>query len=441
MRPNQSTNFNSVEHTQQSLAKIDDTQGEGKRTFLKVYRETALAQATFIDVAKKAGQHISPLAGLTVSIKDLFDVAGDVTTAGSIALRDAPPATVDAPIVQRLRAAGAVIIGRTNMTEFAYGGIGMNVHYQTPASPFERAKNPRVPGGSSSGAAVSVTDGMAWGAIGSDTGGSTRIPAAFCGIVGFKPTQARISRNGAIPLSTTLDSIGPLAKSVADCALLDACMAGEPMVVPQPYPLKGLRIGIPKTIVFDGLDAAVAAAIEAAMNTLSQAGAVLMHFDAPEFADVIASYSKATFSGAEAWAWHRELFSRKADQYDWRVRKRLEQMQNITSADYIDLLKFRSNVIEKFTACTAPFDVLLMPTVPIIAPTIASLEADEALFFKTQPLTVRNCQLINFINGCAISLPCHHSGEAPVGLMLAGVGGTDKRLLSIAMSVEALFGV
>src|SRR5579864_6340073 len=231
----------SRELIEQALARIADPAGEGARTFIKVYADSARAAADAQDVLRKAGYVASPLAGLPVSIKDLFDVAGEVTLAASKALDDRPPAVQDAPVVARLRAAGAVLIGRTNMTEFAFSGVGINPHFGTPGNPYDRRL---IPGGSSSGAAVSVGDGAAIVAIGSDTGGSVRIPAALCGIVGFKPTKRRIPTDGAFPLSYTLDSIGPLAPSVAACAIADAVMAGEAPSAPAPWPALGLRLGV-----------------------------------------------------------------------------------------------------------------------------------------------------------------------------------------------------
>ena len=237
---------------EEALARIADPAGEGRRTFVKVYADAARVAAEAQDRLRAAGYVASPLAGLPVSIKDLFDVAGEVTLAGSRALDDAPPATADAPIVARLKAAGAVIIGRTNMTEFAFSGVGINPHYGTPGNPRDRSL---IPGGSSAGAPVSVADRMAAVAIGTDTGGSVRIPAALCGLVGFKPTQYRVPRDGATPLSTTLDSIGSIGVSVACCALTDAVMAGEPPEVPPAVPPDVLRFGVPKTVMFDDLEA------------------------------------------------------------------------------------------------------------------------------------------------------------------------------------------
>src|SRR5438132_1011923 len=207
---------------EQCLARISDQSGEGGRVFLKIHAADALAAADFYDRRRAHGAAPSPFAGIPVSIKDLFDIAGDVTTAGSVALRDAKAAEHDAPAVARLRAAGFIPVGRTNMTEFAFSGIGINPHYGTPLSPYDRSSG-RIPGGSSSGAAVSISDGMALGALGTDTGGSCRIPAAFCGIVGFKPTASRVPTQGAFPLSASLDSLGTLAPTVA-CWVARGCL-------------------------------------------------------------------------------------------------------------------------------------------------------------------------------------------------------------------------
>src|SRR5580658_7346290 len=254
------------------LDRIKDPAGEGPRTFLKVYGETARATADAYDALRRQGATPSMFAGIPVSIKDLFDVAGDVTTSGSVALRHAPPASRDALAVARLRSAGFIPIGRTNMTEFAFSGLGLNPHYGTPLNPFDRQPG-RVPGGSSSGAAISITEQMAYGALGTDTGGSCRIPAAFCGIVGFKPTAERVPRTGCYPLSSTLDSIGPLARSVACCATLDAVLADEPLRTLAPIPVTGVRLAVPQSYVLEDIDAVVAAAFERALQAIARAGA------------------------------------------------------------------------------------------------------------------------------------------------------------------------
>jgi aspartyl-tRNA(Asn)/glutamyl-tRNA(Gln) amidotransferase subunit A len=441
MRALASGEITSRELTEACLAAIDDPDGEGKRAFLVTHHQAARAAADAADRLRAAGVALSPVAGIPISIKDLFDEQGVVTRAGSPTMADQPPAVADAPAIARLRQAGMVIVGRTNMTEFAYGGIGMNVHFGTPRAPWRRggkgALDGHVPGGSSSGAAVSVADGMALAGIGSDTGGSTRIPAAFCGLTGWKPTQRRISRAGVVPLSTTLDSIGPIARGVADCAVLDALMAGEGIAALAPPALAALRIGVPTTSVLDGVDGAIAQAFDRALHRLSAAGAHVRYFAMPELAEILGSYQRVTFSGSEAWAWHRTRFAGRGDGYDWRVAKRLTAMRDVSAADYLDLVAFRTRIVRESARRTAEFDLLAMPTVPIPPPRIDDLERDEAAFFRLQPLTVRNCQLVNFLDRCAISLPIAKA-DVPAGLMLVGETLADQRLLASALAVETI---
>ena len=354
-----------------------------------------------------------------------------MTRAGSRALDDSPPADADAPAVARLRRAGFVVIGRTNMTEFAYSGIGINPHYGTPKGAWQRSVG-HVPGGSSSGAAVSVVDGMAHGALGTDTGGSCRIPAAYNGIVGFKPTQRRVPLDGAVPLSFTLDSIGPLARSVACCAALDAVLADEPVMPLQPRPIKGMRLAVPTTVALDDLDDAVAKTFERALETLSRQGALIERIEVPEFLDVAPMNAKGGFAAAESYAWHRYLIVSKGDIYDPRVSPAAScAAKAMSAADYIDLLDARKSLIARATVRLAPYDALVMPTTANTPPRIADL-ADDKAFTKANLLSLRNCTLINMIDGCAISLPCHREGEVPVGLMLAAAGGADRRIFELA---------
>lgn len=418
-----------------ALARARDAAGEGARVFTALGAERALAAARASDLLRAAGVVRSPLEGIPVSIKDLFDVAGEVTTAGSTVLRGAAPAARNAPVVERLIAAGAVIVGRTNMTEFAFSGLGLNPHYGTPANPWDRATR-RIPGGSSSGAAVSVTDGMAAVAIGSDTGGSVRIPAALCGLAGFKPTQRRVPTEGALPLSTSLDSIGPLAASVRCCALTDAILAGQPPVPPPARALRDARLAVPDTVVLDGLEPPVAAAFEAALARLSAAGACIRHIAVPEFAELGRLHARGTLAGAEAWAWHRHLLAERAAEYDPRVGLRLQGGAQMSAADYIDLLAARRRWIAQVEARAAGFDALLLPTVPLLAPRIDALQASDEAYFAANALILRNPTLINFLDGCALSLPCHEPGAAPVGLMLAAAGGQDRALLGLGEAVE-----
>ncbi|MGN6095143.1 MAG: amidase [Bosea sp. (in: a-proteobacteria)] len=424
----------SVALTEDALARAQANDGEGARVFTKLYAERALQAARASDALRQAGFIRSPLEGLPISIKDLFDVVGDITKAGSVALDDAPPARANAPVVDRLIAAGAVIVGRTNMTEFAFSGLGLNPHYGTPPNPFDRAAG-RIPGGSSSGAAVSVSDGMAAAAVGTDTGGSVRIPAALCGLTGFKPTARRVPRDGALPLSTSLDSIGPIARSVACCAMLDAVLSGTGENLLGEASLAGLRLAVPRTVALDGMDTVVAASFEAALGILSRAGARISEIDVPEFAQLGAINSKGGFTAAEAWHWHCDLIERAGDRYDPRVRVRILRGREMSAADYIDLLAARSAWIAAVEARIAPFDALVMPTVPVVAPRIDEL-SDDAAFGAANLLILRNPTFINFLDGCALSVPCHRPGEAPVGLMLAGAAGRDRAVLSIGQAVE-----
>jgi aspartyl-tRNA(Asn)/glutamyl-tRNA(Gln) amidotransferase subunit A len=418
------------------LARIGNPAGEGRRVYLKVHAETALAAADFCDRVRARGAVPSPFAGIPVSVKDLFDIAADVTTAGSIILRDAPPAKQDAPSIARLRAAGLIPIGRSNMTEFAFSGIGINPHYDTPRNPYDR-KASRIPGGSSSGAAVSVTDGMAAAGLGTDTGGSCRIPAALCGIVGFKPTAHRVPTAGAFPLSQSLDSIGPLAPSVACCAAIDAVLAGEPASDLPEFPLAGLRLAVPQTVVLDGLEPAVARAFEAALTVLGKAGVHISDLPLREFAELARINAKGGLSAAESYATHRGLIAKGESMYDPRVLVRILRGREQDAADYVDLVQARADFIRRVAIVTAPYDALVMPTTPITAPRIDDLKPDDA-YRIANAAVLRNPSIANFLDGCSISVPCHRAGDAPVGLMLFGEHDGDRRLLAIAAAIEKL---
>jgi aspartyl-tRNA(Asn)/glutamyl-tRNA(Gln) amidotransferase subunit A len=424
---------------EQCLARIADPAGEGQRAFIHVDKDAALDGADAMDRLRKAKAAPSPFAGIPVSIKDLFDIKGQVTRAGSRALEDSAPAETDATVVARLRRAGFVVIGRTNMTEFAYSGIGINPHYGTPKSAWNRSVG-HVPGGSSSGAAVSISDQMAFGALGTDTGGSCRIPAAFNGIVGFKPTQRRVPLDGGVPLSFSLDSFGPLARSVACCAVLDAVLADEKMQPLQPRSVKGMRLAVPTTVALDDLDEAIAKTFDRALETLSRAGALIERIEVPEFHDVGVMNAKGGLSAAESYAWHRYLLTSKGDVYDPRVSLRILRGEGISAADYIDILNARRSFIARTEARIAPYDALVLPTTANTPPKIADLADDKA--FTVQNLrALRNCTLINVLDGCAISLPAHREGEVPVGLMLAGAGGSDRRILELAAGMENIIRV
>ena len=375
-----------------------------------------------------------PYAGIPIAVKDLFDIAGEPTPAGSAVLADAPPAKANAPVVARMLAAGFIPMGRVNMTEFAFSGLGINPHYGTPTSPWDRGSK-RIPGGSSSGTAVAVADGMAAAGLGTDTGGSCRIPAAFCGIVGYKPTARRVPIDGVLPLAPALDSVGPLAPTVACCAAIDAILAGETPSRPAPADLRGLRLAVPQNIVLDGMDATVAATFLKAIDTLSAAGAHVIRTRFAAFDDLPMVNAKGGFAASEAYAWHKDLLAAKGDGYDPRIRVRIARGEAVTAADYIELLQDRKRLIAEFDTATAGYDALILPTVPIIAPRIADLD-DEHAYNRLNMLILRNTAWGNFFDRCSISIPCHREGDAPVGLMLIGETMGDKRLFQIAAAVE-----
>ena len=417
-----------------SLAKIADPAGEGARAFIKVHADQARAMADAADALRKVGRSPGRYAGIPIALKDLFDIAGEPTPAGSAVLADAPPAEANAPVVARMLAAGFIPMGRVNMTEFAFSGLGINPHYGTPTSPWDRASK-RIPGGSSSGTGVVVADGMAAAGLGTDTGGSCRIPAAFCGIVGYKPTARRIPIHGVLPLAPSLDSVGPLAPSVACCAAIDGILAGEGSSLPAPVGLTGLRFAVPENMVLDGMDATVAAAFERALSALSAAGASVTRIKCPEFEDIAAANAKGGYAASEAYAWHRALLASKGAGYDPRIRVRIARGEGMSAADYLDLLTARARIVASFDARTRDFDCVLMPTVPIVAPAIAELD-DERAYNRINMLILRNTALGNFLDRCSISVPCHRDGDAPVGLMLTGETMGDARLFSIAAAVE-----
>lgn len=422
--------------TEAALARAGE--GEGPRAFTHVDKAAALAAADIADAARKAGIDGGPLLGLPVSVKDLFDVKGQVTLAGSVVRRDEPPARHDAPVVRRLRAAGAVIVGRTNMTEFAFSGVGLNPHHGTPRNPWDRATG-RIPGGSSSGAAISVTDGMAAAAVGTDTGGSVRIPAGLCGLTGFKPTQARVTRDGCFPLSFAMDSIGPLAPTVACCALMDGVLAGEapPSPSPVPFPVKDLRLAVPRCLLLDDMDATVAEAFESALHRLSQAGAHVDGVAAEDLVDETYVARQAAQVTAEAWALHRQTIALAGDRYDPRVRDRMKLAEAWSAADLVDMIHWRDAFARRWAAMAAPYDALVWPTLPTVAPTIAQVDADEAGYNTWNRLMLRNTRIVNVLDGCAVTLPIHRPGEAPVGLQVVAPAGHDWRVLQIAAGIEA----
>lgn len=426
----------SRDRLEQALVKIADPAGEGARSCLTVYADGARKAADAADARIKSGSSRGPLDGVVITIKDLFDVKGEVTRAGSKVLPTRnKPATADAAIVARLREAGAVIAAKTNMTEFAYSGLGANPHYGTPGNPADRK---RVPGGSSSGAAVAVGDGIGEIAIGTDTGGSTRIPAAFCGVTGFKPTVKRVPRTGAFPLSFTLDSIGPIARSVADCANADAILAGETPSPLSPPALGDVRVGLVQGYPIESLDDIVGKAYPLALAKLSS------HWKGSDITlDALSIMHTANERGGvappEAYAIHRTLLAEAGEGVDPNVRARLLRSEKVSAADYILALRDRERGIAQMDAVFDKVDVLVMPTVQIVAPAMDEISTMES-FNKRNVQALMNTAIWNFFDTCAISLPIRLGNALPCGLMLVGRHGGDRRLLAIAAAVEKQLG-
>jgi aspartyl-tRNA(Asn)/glutamyl-tRNA(Gln) amidotransferase subunit A len=431
----QSSDSPAIQRLETALAAITTAGDEGRRIFTRVYADSARAAAQASDGRRGAGQLLGPLDGRIVSIKDLFDVAGEATTAGSKLLQGAAPAAHDALVLSRLRAAGAVIIGKTNMTEFAFSGVGINPHYGTPGNAPDSA---RIPGGSSSGAGVSVARGMCEIAIGSDTGGSVRIPSALNGLVGFKPTQARVPRDGAYPLSFTLDCVGPLCRSVADAAAADCVLAG---IAHQPLPARavsGLRLGVPRGLLFIQAQDEVLAAVEHAMGTLASAGAVVSNQSLDDLlGEPFRLQEGGTLVAAEA-AWiHKGGVATRPEAYDPIVLGRIRRGQTLDAASYVGIQQARAALMPALDARMAGIDALLLPTVPLLAPRIAEVQ-DEDVFLRTNALLLRNPSVFNFFDLPALSLPLPRLGGLAVGLMLVGRRGGDRELLALGAAVESL---
>ena len=375
-----------------------------------------------------------PLANIPVSIKDLFNVAGQVTKAGSKVLAGVSAAAADCPAVIRLRAAGAVLAGRTNIVEFAFSAVGINPHYGTPVNPADSSVE-RIPGGSSSGAAVSVATGAALVGLGSDTGGSIRIPAALCGVVGFKSTARLVPASGALPLSTSLDTVCAVTRSVEDAVTVHEVLAAR-VVKRDGKPLKSRRFAIAKTQMQDGLDNTVAKAFERSLQVLRKAGAHIEELDLTEINELSSINATGGLSAAESYAWHRKLIAAHRGDYDPRVALRILRGSTMTAFDYIDLLAARADWITRMQMRLRGFDAVLSPTVPMVAPPIASVLNDDTEFFRINTLLLRNTAVVNMLDGCAISLPCHRPDELPVGLMLWHTALHDDTVLDAAFQTE-----
>ncbi len=407
--------------------------------YVRRFDESAKACAKAADLVHAGGAPLPALAGLAISVKDLFDVAGQPTTAGSAAMHDAPAALADCPAVARLRSAGAVLTGHTNLSEFAFSGVGINPHFGTPRNSATIALDPvvRVPGGSTSGGATTVAAGAAWAALGSDTGGSIRIPAALQGLVGFKNTQKLTPTRGAVPLSTTLDTACAITLSVRDAVLLHEVLAARQSLL-QRKPWKSRRFVVPQGLMMTALDNTVARAFERTLSALRSAGAQVDEQPLPQVEALVGLHTKGSFAAAESWAWHRERLATREAQYDPRVAMRIKMGAHMTAADYIDLVHARQRWMAEVELALAGYDAALSPTVPMVAPALEPLLNDDAAFFDANRLLLRNTSVVNFLDGCALSMPCQAEGELPVGLMVWGSQGQDDTVLSVSLEIEEL---
>lgn len=408
------------------------------KAYVRLFEASALASASALQAMLRGGAPIGTLAGAPISVKDLYDVAGFATTAGSATMHDAPPASHDSLAVARVRAAGGVLIGHTNMSEFAFSGVGINPHCGTPANGGTLALDAtaRAPGGSTSGGATSVVLGAALAALGSDTGGSIRIPAALQGLVGFKNTQRLTPLHGTVPLSTTLDTVCAITRDVRDAVTMHEILA-QRRVALDARPLAAWRFALPRTLMLDALDATVAAAFERTLRTLRTAGARIEEIALPELAEVAGINASGGFSPPEAWAWHRRRMAERGAGYDPRVALRIRRGESMSAADYIDLLRSRELWIERMALALRGFDAALSPTVPIVAPPLAPLLADDDAFFAANGKLLRNTSVVNLLDGCALSLPCQRDGELPVGLMVWAGALADDAVLSASLAIEA----
>lgn len=383
------------------------------------------------------GKPLGPLDGVPIAWKDLIDVAGAPTTAGSALRRDTAPVENDAPIVANAAAAGMVTLGKVNLTEFAYSGIGLNPHFGTPTIP-QDSDVARAPGGSSSGSATAVSRGMAPCAIGSDTGGSVRIPSAFNGLVGYKSSEGRISKDGVVPLSKTLDTIGPLARSVEDCVLLDAVLRGMPPALPAPTALGDIRLLVPENVMLEELDRAVADNFLASLETLGRAGVEIDHRRLPLLDEVVQMTRRhGTLIAAEAYAHYQDMLeSEQAASVDRRVVARMMMGKPMTSDDVNAIQSGRKRLAaELLTELDGAF--LAMPTCPHVAPEIAPLEADDDLFHKINLKTLRNTSIGNILGTPGVAFPNGtDAGGLPTSLLISANANEDDRLLAAAMTIE-----
>jgi aspartyl-tRNA(Asn)/glutamyl-tRNA(Gln) amidotransferase subunit A len=437
-----------LELTQAYLDRIDTLDGN-LNAFLEVTTERAIGMARAAEAALAAGSHRGPLHGIPLALKDLFDVAGVATTGGSLVLRH-NIAERDATAAQRLFEAGAVLLGKTHTVEFAFGGAGINHHHGTPWNPWD-AETHRLPGGSSSGSAVAVAAGLASVALGSDTGGSVRIPAGFCGLVGLKPTFGRVSCAGVLPLDTTLDSIGPLARCVTDAALVydaiagpdprDQTTAGLPPFVPVDDvegDVAGMRLCLPREYFWDDTDGEVEAAVRATTQVFAEMGAIVDEVSLEELQRLGELRARKNLTAVETCLAYGDLLTERGDEFDPIVRERMADGWDVSAVEYLEAKRFRDRLQRDAAAAMADIDALVVPTTPMAAPPLAECDDMGARYWRVNGLCLRNTAAANLLGLCSISLPCGFTGQGlPIGLMLVGRPYEEARLLRLARAYEA----
>lgn len=418
---------------EQALAAIDHQKANGIPAFIHVNPQAVIAEAKASDERRKAGRPLSRYDGIPFAVKDLFDVKGEVTTAGSVLLRNAAPAAMDSDAVALLRGRGLVVLGRTNMTEFAYSGVGLNPHYGTPPSIHDRRAG-RIPGGSSSGTAVAIADGVCALGLGTDTGGSCRIPAAFNGIVGFKPTASRISKRGVFPLSALFDSIGPLGRSARCCAIADDILAGGEGKPATAAPPRRLKLAVLTTLVRDDLAPEVEAAFARALRTFSATHDV-SPVQFPPLGNMAALLANGGVVAYEAWHLHKAWIESREAEYDPRVSSRIRFGARTDAVALARILDVRATMVAAFAALASDYDAILCPTVPMPPPRISELAGDDD-YRRLNGFALRNTYAFNFLDGCAGSIPMQQGDEPPMGLMLAQSANHDRALLSVMQQVD-----
>ena len=409
--------------------------------YITVTAERALAQAKTSEQQLGAGVDLGPLHGIPIGLKDLFHTAGVRTTSGSKAYDDFVPQT-SATVAHRLERAGTILLGKTNMVELAFGPYGLNPQYGTPPNPWDKD---RVPGGSSSGSGVAVAAGLATAAIGTDTGGSIRIPASFCGIVGLKPTLERVSRAGATPLSWTLDSVGPMTRCVEDAAFMFEAMAGPDgadfVTLNQPLvnviahlkrDVKGLRVGFVRDPFCDEADFEVVAAIEEVARIYEGLGVSVVEMDfieaREELDDELTGSGSSLIMPVEGFATHRELLATHGDVMDVRIRDRIQKGGDFLAVDYAQVLQKRERLRHGAQKTMCDVDALICPTMLTPAPRLADV--------GTAPVRLTT-RLVNFLGLCAISLPCGWSRDGlPMGLQIIGKPFDEQGILRLAYAYE-----